>query len=111
LAQTEKMMQNVMNRRWLLAGYPEGMPTLENWTLDRQPVPDPGPGQILVKAKWLSIDPYMRGRMSPSANYTKGVAIGEVMQGGGVGELLIILRGKLERSRSRWPSVGRNGLS
>ena len=41
------MMQNVMNRRWLLAGYPEGMPTLENWTLDRQPVPDPGPGQIL----------------------------------------------------------------
>jgi hypothetical protein len=40
------MMQNVMNRRWLLAGYSEGIPTLENWTLDRQPVPDPGPGQI-----------------------------------------------------------------
>ena len=67
-------MQNVMNRRWLLAGYPEGMPTLENWTLDRQPVPDPGPGQILIKAKWLSVDPYMRGRMSPSANYTKGAS-------------------------------------
>jgi NADPH-dependent curcumin reductase CurA len=82
------MMQNVMNRRWLLAGYPEGMPTRENWTLDRQPVPDPGPGQILVKAKWLSVDPYMRGRMSPSANYTKGVAIDEVMQGGGVGEVV-----------------------
>ena len=81
-------MQNVMNRRWLLAAYPEGMPTLENWTLDNQPVPDPGPGQILVKAKWLSVDPYMRGRMSPSANYTKGVAIGEVMQGGGVGEVV-----------------------
>jgi NADPH-dependent curcumin reductase CurA len=63
------MMQNVMNRRWLLAGYPEGRPTLENWTLDRQPV----------------LDPYMRGRMSPSAN---GVAIGEVMQGGGVGEVV-----------------------
>ena len=65
-----------------------GMPTLENWTLDNQPVPDPGPGQILVKAKWLSVDPYMRGRMSPSANYTKGVALGEVMQGGGVGEVV-----------------------
>jgi NADPH-dependent curcumin reductase CurA len=50
-------MQNVMNRRWLLAGYLEAMPTLENWTLDRQPVPDPGPGQILVKAKWISVDP------------------------------------------------------
>jgi NADPH-dependent curcumin reductase len=50
-------MQNVMNRRWLLAAYQEGMPTRENWTLDKQPVPDPGRGQILVKAKWLSVDP------------------------------------------------------
>jgi hypothetical protein len=57
LRKVEKMMQNVINRRWLLAGYPEGMPTLENWTLDRQPVPDPGPGQILVKAKWISVGP------------------------------------------------------
>ena len=81
-------MQNVVNRRWLLKQYPEGMPTLDNWTMDAQPVPDPGPGQILVKAKWLSVDPYMRGRMSPATNYTKGVEIGEVMQGGGVGEVV-----------------------
>ena len=46
-------MQNVMNRRWLLARYPEGMPTSDNWIMDKQPVPDPGAGQILVKAKWL----------------------------------------------------------
>jgi NADPH-dependent curcumin reductase CurA len=64
------------------------MPSLENWTTDAPPVPDPGPGQMLVKAKWLSVDPYMRGRMSPSANYTKGVGLGEVMQGGGVGEVV-----------------------
>jgi NADPH-dependent curcumin reductase CurA len=57
-------MQNVMNHRWLLARYPEGMPGRENWATDAQPVPDPGPGQILVEAKWLSVDPYMRGRMS-----------------------------------------------
>src|SRR3974377_1626786 len=81
-------MQNVVNRRWLLKQYPEGMPTMDNWTMDAQPVPDPGPGQILVKAKWLSVDPYMRGRMSPATNYTKGVEIGEVMQGGGVGEVV-----------------------
>ena len=81
-------MQNVVNRRWLLASYPEGMPTADNWVMDTQPVPDPGPGQILVKAKWLSVDPYMRGRMSPGANYTKGVGLGEVMQGGGVGEVV-----------------------
>ena len=89
-------MQNVANHRWLLAAYPDGMPTLENWTLDRQPVPDPGPGQILVKAKWLSVDPYMRGRMSPSANYTKGVAIGESCKAAALVKswLRIILRGK-----------------
>jgi len=57
--------------------------------MDAQPVPDPGAGQILVKAKWLSVDPYMRGRMSPATNYTKGVGIGEVMQGGGVGEVVL----------------------
>ena len=81
-------MQNIVNRRWFLKQYPEGMPTLDNWTMDEQRVPDPGPGQILVKAKWLSVDPYMRGRMSPATNYTKGVEIGELMQGGGVGEVV-----------------------
>lgn len=81
-------MQKVANRRWLLKSYPEGMPSLENWTMDVQSVPDPGPGQILVKAKWLSVDPYMRGRISPGTNYTKGVGLGEVMQGGGVGEVI-----------------------
>jgi hypothetical protein len=80
-------MPNAINRRWVLASYPEGMPNLDNWRMDTQPVPDPGAGQILVKAKWLSVDPYMRGRMSPGTNYTKGVGIGEVMQGGGVGEV------------------------
>jgi NADPH-dependent curcumin reductase CurA len=82
-------MQNVMNRRWLLTSYPEGMPAPADWIMDTQPVPDPGVGQILVKAKWLSVDPYMRGRMSPATNYTKGVAIGEVMQGAGVGEVVV----------------------
>lgn len=81
-------MQNIVNRRWFLKQYPEGMPTLDNWSMDEQRVPDPGPGQILVKAKWLSVDPYMRGRMSPATNYTKGVEIGELMQGGGVGEVV-----------------------
>jgi NADPH-dependent curcumin reductase CurA len=81
-------MPNKVNRRWLLASYPEGMPVLDNWILDSQPVPDPGPGQILVRSNWLSVDPYMRARMSPASNYTKGVALGDVMQGGGVGEVV-----------------------
>ena len=80
-------MPNTMNRRWLLAAYPDGMPTLANFVMDTQPVPDPGPAQILIKAKWLSVDPYMRGRMSRGPNYAKGVALGEIMQAGGVGEV------------------------
>ena len=81
-------MENAVNRRWLLKSYPEGMPSMDNFAIESRPVPDPGPGQILVKARWLSVDPYMRGRMSPGANYTKGVGLGEVMQGGGVGEVV-----------------------
>ena len=54
-------MQNSSNRRWLLAQYPEGIPGPDTWTLDVQPETEPGPGQILVKPLWLSVDPYMRG--------------------------------------------------
>jgi NADPH-dependent curcumin reductase CurA len=67
--------------------------------MDALPVPDPGFGQILVKARWLSVDPYMRGRMSPATNYTKGVEIGEVMQGGGVGEVVASNHPKVEGRR------------
>src|SRR6266581_4396539 len=80
-------MQKSVNRRWLLARYPESIPVPNDWVMDQQSVADPGPSQILVKAKWLSVDPYMRGRMSPTSNYTKGVGLGEVMHGGGVGEV------------------------
>jgi len=81
----------------LLASYPEGMPVPDNWVMDAQAVPDPGPGQILIKSKWLSVDPYMRGRMSPASTYAKGVALGAVMQGAASAKwwLPTIRRGKL----------------
>jgi NADPH-dependent curcumin reductase CurA len=82
-------MPDAVNRRWLLAKYPQGMPSLDTWTLDVASAPEPGPGQILVKARFLSVDPYMRGRISPGANYAKSVALGEVMRGGGVGEVIV----------------------
>jgi NADPH-dependent curcumin reductase CurA len=78
----------MINRQWVLAAHPKGAADDKTWTLGEAPRPRPGPGQILIKTQWLSLDPYMRGRISPSANYTKGVAIGEVMQGGGVGEVV-----------------------
>lgn len=81
-------MTNAINRRWVLASYPAGMPTVDTWRLEEAPVPEPGPGQILVRTRWLSVDPYMRGRIAPGANYAAGVGLGELMQGGGVGEVV-----------------------
>lgn len=78
----------MINRQWRLGSHPRGAAQLDTWTMAESPVPTAGPGQILVKTQWLSLDPYMRGRISPSTNYVKGVGIGDVMQGGGVGEVI-----------------------
>lgn len=77
-----------LNRRWLLANHPEGMPVAEDWRLDAVPVAAPGPGEMLVRSLWLSVDPYMRGRIAKGANYAAGVSVGAVMHGGGVGVVL-----------------------
>jgi len=77
-----------MNRRLVLASRPSGEPTIDNFRLETGPVPEPGPGQILVQNLYLSIDPYMRGRMSDRASYARPVAIGDVMVGGTVGRVV-----------------------
>lgn len=82
---------NVMaetNKRWLLAAHPESMPGPEHWRADTTPRPIPGPGQVLGRAIYLSVDPYMRGRIAKSQGYAAGVTIGGVMQGGAVAEVL-----------------------
>lgn len=76
------------NRHWLLARHPDGPATPDCWRLAEAPLPEPGPGQVLVRVEWLSLDPYMRGRIAPGANYAAGVRPGEVMQGGGVGQVI-----------------------
>jgi NADPH-dependent curcumin reductase CurA len=76
------------NRQWLLAAHPQGPATEETWRMAETEVGEPGPGQILVRTQWLSLDPYMRGRINPGANYTAGVGVGGVMQGGGVAEVV-----------------------
>lgn len=77
-----------MNRGWVLASHPQGPARAENFRLVQTPVPTPDQGQILVQTLWLSMDPYMRGRMSPAQNYTAGVRPGEIMHGGGVGRVV-----------------------
>ncbi|AJJ62634.1 NADP-dependent oxidoreductase [Yersinia aldovae] len=69
------------NRRILLASRPHGTPSCENFTLDSQPIPQPDAGQILLRTRYLSLDPYMRGRMSDAPSYAAPVEIGEVMVG------------------------------
>ncbi|MDF2781481.1 MAG: NADP-dependent oxidoreductase [Geminicoccaceae bacterium] len=78
----------LVNRQWLLAAHPEGMPEPSDWRLVARPVEEPGPGQMLVRALYLSVDPYMRGRISPARNYAAGVQVGQVMTGGGVGRIV-----------------------
>ncbi|MDI7660665.1 NADP-dependent oxidoreductase [Cronobacter universalis] len=73
------------NRRWVLASRPHGKPVAENFRLEEDAIAEPGEGQVLVRTVYLSLDPYMRGRMSDEPSYSPPVQIGEVMVGGTVG--------------------------
>lgn len=64
------------------------MPSPEDFTIEERDVPRPQPGELLVKRLWLSVDPYMRARLSPAKNYAARLKIGDLMQGGGVGEVI-----------------------
>ena len=75
-------------RRIVLAKRPEGAPTLENFRLETASIPTPGDGEILVRVLWLSLDPYMRGRMDASKSYAAAVEVDGVMEGGCVGEVV-----------------------
>ena len=75
-------------RRIVLASRPVGEPKPSDFRLEEFPVPQPGPGQMLLRTKWLSLDPYMRGRMSDAPSYAKPVGIDEVMEGGTVSEVV-----------------------
>ena len=83
------MSKNLYNRRWVLAAYPEAMPDESHFQLQTHlPVSPLEDGQILVQAHYLSVDPYMRGRISPTTGYTAGVEPGALMPAGGVGEII-----------------------
>ena len=79
------MATNRGNRQWRLRAHPEGMPKESDWEFAETAIPEPGEGQITARALWLSVDPYMRGRIAPIQSYARGVLPGEVMGGGGVG--------------------------
>ena len=74
--------------RIVLASRPVGEPTLDNFRSEKLPIPQTGPGEMLLRTLWLSLDPYMRGRMSDAPSYAKPVGIGHVMEGGTVSEVV-----------------------
>lgn len=77
-----------INRQWILAERPVGEPDDNSMQLIESPVPAPGPGEMLLRAEYLSVDPYMRGRMSAAASYATPVEIGEPMVGGTVSRVV-----------------------
>jgi NADPH-dependent curcumin reductase len=76
------------NKRVLLASRPAGWVSEDNFRIDSVPVPKPRDGEVLVKNLWLSLDPYMRGRMNEGKSYAAKQELGEVMIGGTVGEVV-----------------------
>lgn len=76
------------NRSIVLASRPVGTPTEENFRLVESDVPKAGPGQFVVQIHYLSVDPYMRGRMNDAKSYAAPVQINEVMTGGAVGRVI-----------------------
>ncbi|MBH2934157.1 NADP-dependent oxidoreductase [Serratia marcescens] len=78
------MSPSQQNRRFLLASRPHGEPTAANFRLDTVPAPQPAAGQLVLRTVYLSLDPYMRGRMSDAPSYAPPVEIGQVMVGGTV---------------------------
>jgi NADPH-dependent curcumin reductase CurA len=71
-----------------LASRPKGWVTEENFRIESAPLPKPKDGELLVKNLWLSLDPYMRGRMNDAKSYAAKQELGEVMIGGTVGEVI-----------------------
>lgn len=80
---------NTTNRRLVLAERPEGAPTESTLTMMTEVVPSPKEGEMLLRTEYLSLDPYMRGRMSETPSYAPPVEIGQVMVGGTVAQVEI----------------------
>jgi len=78
----------VDNRKVLLASRPQGAVTEQNFRIVDAPMPQPADGEVLVRNEWLSLDPYMRGRMSDAKSYVPPAQLDEVMVGQTVGEVV-----------------------
>lgn len=81
-------MGNIRSREVRLASRPQGLPTPDNFELAERELGRPSRGQVLVRNLFMSVDPYMRGRMNPGKSYTPPFEIGSPLEGGAVGEVV-----------------------
>lgn len=81
-------MNTSTNTRVLLARRPDGAPVADDFRIETAPAPQPAKGQVLLRNRWLSLDPYMRGRMSEGRSYVAPIALDAVMEGGTVSEVV-----------------------
>ncbi len=81
-------MTNRKGKEFRLKSRPIGVPAPENFLLAEVDVPEPGPGQVLVRNAYMSVDPYMRGRMIDRRSYAPPFQVGETMTGGAVGQVV-----------------------
>ena len=76
------------SREIRLKSRPVGAPTADNFELATVTLPQPGPGEVQVRNSWMTVDPYMRGRMNDVQSYVPPFQIGQALQGGAVGEVV-----------------------
>src|SRR5262245_19895623 len=81
-------MPALKNRKFVLAARPVGEPKPGDFRLIEEAIPQPRAGEILLKTIWLSLDPYMRNRMSAAKSYADPLGVGEVMDGGTVSKVI-----------------------
>jgi NADPH-dependent curcumin reductase CurA len=96
LTRTEEKMNQTLNREIHLKSRPVGMPRPENFELVTMSIPQPGEGEVLVRNIYMSVDPYMRGRMIDRKSYAPPFQLGEVMSGGCVGQVAASNHNKLK---------------
>jgi len=94
-------------KRVVLASRPVGEPKPSDFRIEEVPLPTPGPGEVLLRTIWLSLDPYMRGRMSDGPSYAAPVPVGGVMEGGTVAEVITsnnpaFAKGDIVLARAGW---------
>ncbi len=77
-----------MNKQLILINRPEGIPDENTWKIEENTIPEPAPGEIVIKQEYVSLDPAMRGWLNDKKSYLPPVGIGEVMRSGSIGKVI-----------------------